>query len=72
MRTVLSVSLPKPLAAELSRLATRTGRTKSDIVKESVGQYLWEARFRAVQRRLSRRAKRSGMVTEDDVFRAIS
>ncbi len=72
MRTVLSVSLPKPLAAELSRLATKTGRTKSDIVKESVSQYLWEARFRAVQRRLSRRAKRSGMVTEDDVFRAIS
>jgi predicted transcriptional regulator len=72
MRTVLSVSLPKPLAAELSRLATKTGRTKSDIVKESVSQYLWEARFRAVQRQLSRRAKRSGMVTEDDVFRAIS
>lgn len=72
MRTVLSVSLPKPLAAELSRLATKTGRTKSDIVKESVSQYLWEARVRAVQRRLSRRAKRSGIVTEDDVFRAVS
>ena len=72
MRTVLSVSLPKPLAAELSRLATKTGRTKSDIVKESVSQYLWEARFRAVRRRLIRRAKRAGVVTEDDVFRAVS
>jgi predicted transcriptional regulator len=72
MRTVLSVSLPEPLAGELSRLATRTGRTKSDIVKESVSQYLWEARFRAVRRRLTRRAKRAGMVTEDDVFQAVS
>ena len=72
MRTVLSVSLPKPLAAELSRLATKMGRTKSDIVKESVSQYLWEARFGAVRRRLIRRAKRSGVVTENDVFRAIS
>lgn len=72
MRTVLSVSLPEPLAAELSRLATKTGRTKSDIVKESVSQYLWEARFRAVRRRLIRRAKRAGMVTEDDVFQAVS
>ena len=72
MRTVLSVSLPKPLAAELSRPATRTGRTKSDIVKESVSQYLWEARFGAVRRRLIRRAKRAGMVTEEDVFRAVS
>ena len=72
MRTVLSVSLPKPLAAELSRLATKMGRTKSDIVKESVSQYLWEARFGAVRRRLIRRAKRSGVVRENDVFRAIS
>ena len=72
MRTVLSVSLPKPLAAELSRLATETGRSKSDIVKESVSQYLWEAGFRTVRRRLIRRAKRAGMVTEEDVFRAVS
>ncbi len=72
MRTVLSVSLPEPLATELSRLATQTGRSKSDIVKESVSQYLWEARFRGVRRQLSRRAKRAGMVTEDDVFRAVS
>ena len=72
MRTVLSVSLPEPLAAELSRLATQTGRSKSDIVKESVSQYLWEARFRGVRRQLNRRAKRAGMVTEDDVFRAVS
>jgi len=72
MRTVLSVSLPKPLAAELSRLATKTGRTKSDIVKESVSQYLWEARFGAVRRRLIRRAKRASMVAEKEVFRSVS
>ena len=72
MRTVLSVSLPEPLAVELSRLATETGRSKSDIVKESVSQYLWEARFRAVRRRLISRAKRASIVTEEDVFRAVS
>ncbi|OGB92058.1 MAG: hypothetical protein A3H39_13420 [candidate division NC10 bacterium RIFCSPLOWO2_02_FULL_66_22] len=72
MRTVLSVSLPEPLAAELSRLARETGRSKGDIVKESVSQYLWDARFRTVRRQLIRRAKRAGMVTEDDVFRAVS
>jgi len=72
MRTVLSVSLPQALANELNRLATATGRSKSDIVKESVSQYIWEVRFRAVRRRLIRRAKRAGVVTEDDVFRTIS
>ena len=72
MRTVLSVSLPQALANELNRLATATGRSKSDIVKESVSQYIWEVRFRAVRRRLIRRVKRAGVVTEDDVFRTIS
>ena len=42
MRSVVSVSLPPDLAAELDRLARETGRTKSDILKESFGTYLWE------------------------------
>jgi predicted transcriptional regulator len=71
MRAVLSVSLPEPLAAVLNRLATETRRSKSDIVKESVSQYLWEARFRGVRRQLIRRAKRTGVTAEADVFRAV-
>jgi predicted transcriptional regulator len=72
MRNVLSVSLPESVAAELARLAGETGRSKSDIVKESISQYLWETRFRTVRIRLMRRAKRAGVLTEDDVFRAVS
>ena len=74
MRAVLSVSLAEPLAAELNRLVTETDRSKSDIVKESVSQYLqylWEARFCGVRRQLIRRAKRTGVTAEDDVFRAV-
>jgi hypothetical protein len=72
MRRVLSVSLPEPPAAELSRLATETGRSESDIVKASVSPYLWEARFRGVRRQRIRRAKRTGVTAEADVFRAVS
>ena len=69
------MSLPEPLAAELNRLATETDRSKSDIVKESVSQYLqhlWEAGFRGVRRQRIRRAKRTGVTAEADVFRAVS
>jgi Arc/MetJ-type ribon-helix-helix transcriptional regulator len=75
MRAVSSVSLPEPLAAELNRLVTETDRSKSDIVKESVSQYLqylWEARFCGVRRQLIRRAKRTGVTAEADLFRAVS
>ncbi|MHB8771969.1 MAG: ribbon-helix-helix protein, CopG family [Syntrophales bacterium] len=72
MRTVLSVSLPEKVAAELDAIAKATGRNKSDIVKESLGLFLWETKFRAVKKRLSAKAKAAGMVTEDDIFKAVS
>jgi len=72
MRSVLSVSLPENLSSELDAFAKRTGRNKSDIVKESVSLYLWEARFRNVRKSLGLKAKKAGLVTEEDVFRAVS
>ena len=52
MRSVLSVSLPEKLASDLDDYARKTGRNKSDIVKESVSLYLWEARFRKIRKQL--------------------
>ncbi len=72
MRTVLSVSLPESMSEELDRLAKNTGRNKSDIVKESLGLFLWEMKLRAVQKKLGSKAKRLGMVSEEDVFKTIS
>lgn len=72
MRTVLSVSLPDQMAAELDAFAKATGRNKSDIVKESLGVFLWEARLREVKRRLVKKAKAAKIVSEEDVFRVVS
>lgn len=72
MRTVLSVSLPEKISEELDRLSKVTGRNKSDIVKESLSLFLWEMKIRAVQKKLGPRAKRLGIVSEEDVFKAIS
>ena len=72
MRSVLSVSLPETVSFELEKFARSTGRSKSDIVKESITLYLWEAQFRKVRRHLSVRAKKRGIVSEDDVFKVVS
>ena len=72
MRSVLSISLPEKTSSELEKFAKSTGRSKSDIVKESINLYLWEAEFRKMQRRLSAKAKRRGIVNEEDVFKAVS
>ena len=72
MRSVLSVSLPEKMALELDAVARATGRNKSDIVKESLGVFLWEARFRRMKKRLIPKAKASGLITDEDVFKVIS
>ena len=72
MGSILSVNLPKETLTELDKFARSTGRTKSDIVKESIDLYLWEARFRKLQKRVGTKAKKAGMVSEEDVFKAIS
>jgi metal-responsive CopG/Arc/MetJ family transcriptional regulator len=72
MRTVLSVSLPENMFEELDRFARNTGRNKSDIVKESLSMFLWEMKLKAVQKKLSPKAKKLGIVSEEDVFKAIS
>ncbi|MEW6681827.1 MAG: ribbon-helix-helix protein, CopG family [Nitrospirota bacterium] len=72
MRTVLSVSLPEHMSAELDKFAKTTGRNKSDIVKESLSLFLWEAKFKTLKRKLEQKAKKAGVVTEDDVFKAVS
>lgn len=72
MRTVLSVSLPEKVASELDEYSQQTGRNKSDVMKEALTNYLWEERFKKTKKSLSRKAKRAGIVTEEDVFKAVS
>ena len=72
MRTVLSVSLPGNMADELDTYARETGRNKSDIVKESLGIFLWEARFRTIRKKLAKKGKVSKIITDEDVFKVVS
>jgi predicted transcriptional regulator len=60
------------MATELDRLAKATGRNKSDIVKESLSIFLWETKFKQVKRRLVKKAKAAGVVTEEEVFKVVS
>jgi predicted DNA-binding protein len=68
----MSVSFPEQISHELEAFAAETGRSKSDIIKESVALYLWDVRFNSLKKSLSRKAKKVGIVTEEDVFKALS
>lgn len=72
MRSVLSISLPEKISSELDDFARKTGRNKSDIVKESITLYLWDARYQKLRKQLNVKAKKAAIITEEDVFKAIS
>jgi predicted DNA-binding protein len=72
MRSVLSISLPEKISSELNELAKKTGRNKSDIVKESITLYLWDVRYQKLRKQLNVKAKKAAIITEEDVFKAIS
>jgi len=72
MRSVISVSLSREILKELNEFAKKTGRNKSDIVKESLSLFLWEMKLRDLQKKMGSKAKKLGIVTEEDVFKKIS
>lgn len=71
MRNVLSVSLPEKMVKELNAVAVEMGRNKSDIVKESLGNYFWELKLKKVQNFFYGKAKAKGILSEADMLRGI-
>ncbi len=68
----MAVSLPEKLAKELESFAKETGRSKRDIIRESLSIYLWEAKLKLIKKKLRPFAKKADLITEEDVFKKIS
>jgi CopG family transcriptional regulator/antitoxin EndoAI len=72
MRKIVSVSLPEEMAEKLGITAKNSGKSKSEVIKEALRSYLWEERFHKVRKAITRKAKEKGIVTDEDVFKAMS
>ena len=70
--TTLTIRLHPKLDRSLARLARSTGRTKSEIAREALERQLAVARFRELRGRVLPLAEARGLVTDEDVFRAVS
>ena len=70
--TTLTLRLDPKLEKALDQVAKRTGRTKSEIAREALRREVAVLRFRELRRRTLPFAEAQGLVSDDDVFRAIS
>jgi predicted transcriptional regulator len=68
----ITIRLDPGLARQLAQIAKRTGRTRSEIVRDAVKRQLVLAQFQDLRRRIMPLAEARGYLTDEDVFRDVS
>ncbi len=72
MRETITISIPEGLRKELDHITTEEGISRSDIVRESLRDYLFIRHFRMLRNRMMAKAQAQGLYTDEDVFDRIS
>ena len=72
MKGTLTIRLDKDLERMLDRLCKRTGRSRSDLVRQAVRREVSLRRFEDLRRRAMPFAEARGYLTDEDIFREIS
>lgn len=72
MQTTLTVRLGEKEAQSLDQLCELTGKTRSEVVRDSLRVYGMREILRASQARLGPAARAAGWLTEDDILREVS
>jgi predicted transcriptional regulator len=70
--SALTVRLDPKLSRQLALVAKRTGRSRSEVVRDAVQRQLALARLQDLRRRIMPLAEAQGYLTDEDVFRDVS
>ena len=62
---VWNISLPPSMAREAEVIAKKEARTKSELVREALRQYLWSSKMKELQTYGQMKAKSKGIGEED-------
>lgn len=72
MDTTLSIRIDKDLEKLLDQAARRTGRPKSELVREALRRQLTIESFQQLRKELLPYGEAQGWLTDEDVFREVS
>ena len=68
----LTIRLDRDLVRQLTRAAKRTGRSRSELVRDAVRRQLALSQFQELRRQVLPLAEAAGYLTDEDVFRDLS
>ena len=72
MRETVTISLPQAVRRELDKVAKEEGVSRSDVLRQSLEEFLFVRRFRQLRQRMMAAAQAQGIFTDEDVFNRIS
>ena len=72
MRETITISVPEEIKAELDKVVHDEGISRSDIVRESLRDYLFMRRFRQLRAKMIAKAQAQGVFADEDVFKRVS
>jgi predicted transcriptional regulator len=70
--SALTIRLDPELEKQLDEVARRTGRSRSDLVREALRRQLALAQFADLRRRVMPLAEARGYLTDEDIFHDVS
>jgi metal-responsive CopG/Arc/MetJ family transcriptional regulator len=72
MRNTITISVPEQMKSELDDISKAEGVSRSDVVRESIRDYIFVRRFRGLRSGMVQKAAAQGVFTDEDVFEAMS
>ncbi len=70
--SALTIRLDPDLERQVAQAARRSGRSRSEVVREAVRRQLALAQFEDLRRRIMPLAEARGYLTDEDIFRDVS
>ena len=68
----MTISLPRAIRRELDKIAKEEGLSRSDVLRQSLEDFLFARRFRQLRQRMMAAAQAQGTFTDEDVFNRVS
>lgn len=72
MQTTLTVRLSEKETLDLQAICEMTGKSRSEVVRDSLRAYRLRAAMRASQAQLGPAARAAGWLTEEDILQDVS
>ena len=70
MRKTVTISMPEEIKKQLDKITSQEGTTRSNIIRESLRDYLFIRQFRSLRRRMTDKSPR--VYTDQEIFDRVS